>query len=449
MISLRRLWRGCALAVMGTAIFSGIVDAADGGPVLTLQESIDIALKQSVMVHSAREGVFGADSQKKEAFTGFLPKLSSSYNYLRYNTEPVFYFPGLPPLLPAGDVVSGTQNNYTWALEARQPLFAGGGILANYQAGKAGSEIARYDESVTTLDLVQDVKVSYFNILKAERLLDVAVQSVEQLKAHRDTAQSFFDVGLIPRNDLLRAEVELANGRQSLVRADNGVEMAKSKFNTVLRRNINTPTKVEDILSYQPITMPLDECLRIALENRPEIKSYSRRVEQAQSLVKVAQSEFFPSVNLLGHYERYGDTASLGGTVYKDRESWYVGVAANWNFWEWGRTKYRVDYRRSVENQINDSLQNIRDQVALDLKNAWLSAHEAEKQIQVTKAAIEQAEENFRISRERYKEQVGTSTDVLDAQTLLTRAKSDYFTALGDYNISLARLERAMASKLP
>jgi len=449
MISLRRLWYGCALVMLGAAILSGVAGAADSGPVLTLQESIDIALKQSVMVHSAKEGVFGADSQKKEAFTGFLPKLSTSYNYLRYNNEPVSYFPGIPPLLPAGYIVGGTRNNYTWALEARQPLFAGGGILANYQAGRAGSEIARYDESVTTLDLVQDVKIAYFNILKAERLLDVAVQSVELLKAHRDTAQSFFDVGLIPRNDVLRAEVELANGRQSMVKADNGVEMAKSKFNTILRRNINAPTKVEDILSYKPMTMPLDDCLRTALESRPEIKSYSRRVDQAQSLVKVAQSEFFPSVNLLGHYERYGDTASLNGTVYKDRESWYVGVAANWNFWEWGRTKYRVDYRRSVENQVNDSLQNIKDQVALDLKNAWLSAHEAEKQIQVTKAAIEQAEENFRISKERYKEQVGTSTDVLDAQTLLTRAKSDYFTALGDYNISLARLERAMASKLP
>lgn len=449
MISLKRLWCGCALAVLGAAIFSGAAGAADSGSVLTLQESIDIALKQSVLVHSAKEGVFGADSQKKEAFTGFLPKLSTTYNYLRYNNEPVSYFPGVPPLLPAGYMIVGTQNNYTWALEARQPLFAGGGILANYQAGKAGSEIARYDESVTTMDLVQDVKIAYFNILKAERLLDVAVQSVELLKAHRDTAQSFFDVGLIPRNDLLRAEVELANGRQSMVKADNGVEMAKSKFNTILRRNINTPTKVEDILSYKPMTMPLDACLKTAQENRPEIKSYSRRVDQAQSLVKVAQSEFFPSVNLLGHYERYGDTASLNGTVYKDRESWYVGVAASWNFWEWGRTKYRVDYRRSVENQVNDSLQNIRDQVALDLKNAWLSAHEAEKQIQVTKTAIAQAEENFRISKERYKEQVGTSTDVLDAQTLLTRARSDYFTALGDYNISLARLERAMASKLP
>ncbi|MCX5842593.1 MAG: TolC family protein, partial [Deltaproteobacteria bacterium] len=87
------------------------------------------------------------------------------------------------------------------------------------------------------------------------------------------------------------------------------------------------------------------------------------------------------------------------------------------------------------------------DQVTLEVKNSWLTLHEAEKQLAVTQKAIEQAEENYRITRERYHEQVGTSTDVLDAQTLLTRAKSDYFNALSDYNISMARLERAMGMR--
>jgi outer membrane protein len=123
-----------------------------------------------------------------------------------------------------------------------------------------------------------------------------------------------------------------------------------------------------------------------------------------------------------------------------------MGVAS-WNFWEWGRTKNRVDASRSRENQTAYALQNIKDQVTLEVKNSWLTLHEAEKQVAVTQKAIEQAEENYRISRERYHEQVGTSTDVLDAQTLLTRAKSDYFNALSDYNISMARLERAMGAR--
>jgi outer membrane protein len=192
---------------------------------LSLAESIDMAMKQSVLIHAAKEGVRGAEAQQKEAFTGFLPKFSTSYGYTRLNEDPYFVFPGVPPLIPAGNIITGTKDNYNWNVEARQPLFAGGGILANYGASRLGADIARMDEVATVQDLVQDVKVSYFNILKTARILAVAKQSVEQLKAHRDMAQGFFDVGIIPRNDLLYAEVELANGRQFLLRAENGVEI--------------------------------------------------------------------------------------------------------------------------------------------------------------------------------------------------------------------------------
>jgi outer membrane protein TolC len=282
------------------------------------------------------------------------------------------------------------------------------------------------------------------NILKASRILTVARQSLELLKAHRDTAQAFYDVGVIPKNDLLYAEVELANGRQFLVRAENGVEMAKSKFNTVLRREINAPVEIEDVLNDRPFEKPLDACIAAALENRPEIRSYALRLEQAKSLVTLARSEYYPNVGVVGNYAKYGDTPGVAGSPYRDQENWYVMAVANWTFWDWGKTKNRVDAGLSRENQAADILTNIRDQITLEVKNTFLLLHEAEKQVQVSKKAIEQAEENFRINTERYREQVGTSTDVIDAQTLLTKVRSDHDNALGDNSISRARLERAM-----
>jgi outer membrane protein len=420
------------------------VSTAEGDHLLTLQDSVNMALKQSVIIHSAREGVAGAEAQKKEAFTGFLPKLSTSYNYTRLQDAPSVTISGIPPVIPRTVMTTGTQDNYTWALEARQPLFAGGSILANYQVGSLGVEVARMDEKMVVLDIIQEVKFAYYNVVKAEKLLEVAVQAVKQLSAHKDTAQSFFDVGLIPRNDLLHAEVELANGQQLLVRSENAVDLARSKLNTVLRRGIETPMKVEDILAYQPFDKSAEDCLRVAQENRPEIKAYSLKVEQAKKMVSQAKSEFYPTVNLVGNYSRYGDTASLTGSAYKDQEDWYVMAVASWNFWEWGKTKNRVDASRSRENQMANTLTNVQDQITLEVKNAYLLMREAEKQIIVSQKTIEQAEENFRITQERYKEQVATSSEVLDAQTLLTRAKSDYTNALGDYHISHARLERAM-----
>jgi outer membrane protein len=425
-------------------VLGGAAYGADTVKPLSLFDSIDLALKQSVLIHAAQEGVRGAEAQRKEAFTGFLPKFSTSYGYTRLNEDPYFVFPGVPPLIPAGNIKTGTSDNYNWTVEARQPLFAGGGILANYEVSRLGTEIARLDETTTVQDLVQEVKIAYFNILKAGRNLAVARQSLERLTAHRDTAQGFYDVGIIPKNDLLYAEVELANGRQFLVRAENGLEMAKSKFNTVLRREINTPVEIDDILNDRSFAKPLASCIAAALGNRSEIRSYALHLEQAKSLVKLARSEYYPNVGLVGNYAKYGDTPGVAGSPYRDQESWYVMAVANWNFWEWGKTKYRVDAGLSRENQAADILTNIREQITLEVKNAYLLLHEAEKQAQVTEKAIEQAEENFRINTERYREQVGTSTDVIDAQTLLTKAKSDHDNALGDYSISRARLERAM-----
>ncbi len=417
---------------------------------MTLQESIDFALRESVLIHSAREGTKGAEATQKEAFTGFLPKFSASYGYTRLNEAPGFTMPGMtlskvPPLSTSPMTVqSGTEDNYNWGVEVRQPVFAGGAILANYEASRLGADIARIEESLSVQDTVLEVKAAYLNALKAEKLLTVANQTHEQLKAHRNVAQNFFEVGVIPRNDLLLSEVQLANGVQAVLRAENALALAQTKFNTTLRRDIDLPVRLVDILQYRPFTRTFEACLQTALERRGELKQVRLRQDQAREMVRAARSEYFPNVNLVGNYTRFGDEANVSGSDYKDPESWQVMAVANWNFWEWGRTKHRVEANRSRERQAADAVATLKDRITLDVKNAWLQAREAEKQVRVAQQTIAQAEENFRINEERYKEQVATSTDVLDALTLLTRAKSDHANALADCHLYQARLDRAM-----
>ncbi len=420
------------------------VSAEQAESVLTLQDSIDIALKQSVIIHSAREGVAVAEASKSEAISGFLPRLSTSYNYVRYNEAPSSTISGFPTPASKTVVTTGTENNYAWSIEARQTIFAGGGILANYEASKLGVSAAQMEEMGTVLDIVREVKIAYFNLIKAEKLLQVARQSVKQLEAHREAAQGFFDVGIIPRNDLLQAEVQLANGRQFLIRSENGLEMARAKLNTVLRREIDAPVRVDDVFDYETFGKSPEDCQKAALEKRPEIRACSVKVEQAREFVKLAESGFFPNVSLVGNYFRFGDTPAVAGSEFRDKENWQVMAVANWTFWEWGKTKSRVDQTKGLENQVADAFENVKDMIALEVKHAYLLLNESQRQIAVSQRAIEQAEENFRITNERYMEQVARSTDVLDAQNLLTRAKSDYTNAVGDYHIGLANLERAM-----
>jgi outer membrane protein TolC len=438
--------------VVSLLLSGGFLAAEDFKP-LTLAESIDLAVKQSFLLHSSKEGVRGAEAMQREAFTGFLPKFSTSYNYMRLNEDPSFTFPGstfsLPaPLgtgnIPANTFQTGTKDNYNWAVEIRQPLYAGGGIRAGYEASKTGVEIARFEEKLTFLDLVGEVRIAYFNILKAQRGVDVAIQSVKRLTAHRDVARAFYDEGMIPRNDLLRAEVEMTNGRHYLLQAENSLEMARAKFNTLVGRDINSPVAIEDILKETVFEKSLNYCIDEALRNRSEIKSYELRLKQAKSLVKQAESEYYPNLFLVGNYARYGDTPGVAGSPYRDQENWYVMAQANWNFWEWGKTRYRVDAGKSRETQTADMLAHARNQIVMEVKNNYLFLKEAEKQMPVAKQAIEQAQENFRISTERYHEQVGTATDVIDAQTILTMTLSNYHNYLGDLGIAKARLDRAM-----
>lgn len=413
-------------------------------PVMTLEESIEIALQNSSIIRIAKEGSKSAAAQKKEAFTGFLPKFSTSYSYTRLNEEPSVMLP-----FPPGEISTGTKDNYNWNIEAKQPLFAGGGITANYQASSIGENIAHWEETARYQDVVLDVKIAYLDILKVQRIRDVAQQSVEMLKAHRDVAENYFNVGMIPKNDLLHAEVELANGKQALIRSQNAVELAKSRFNTILKREILTSVEIVDVLNYEPFNQSFEECLNIARHTRPELKTAVLQSQQAEKMVRAAQSEFFPSVSVVGHYSRFGDELSVSGSEYKDMESWHVMAVANWNFWEWGKTKFRVDASKARENQATEASRELSDRVALEIKNAHLMLQEAESQIAVSQKLIEQAEENFRISEERYKERVATSTEVLEAQTLLTKAKSEYANALGDYNINYAKLQRAMGNIWP
>jgi outer membrane protein TolC len=363
-------------------------------------------------------------------------------------------FVGVPPplnaIIPNGtELIAGTQNNYNWAIEATQPLFAGGGILANYQANSIGEDAAHLEETAKYQDVVQEVKVAYFNILRAQRIQDATRQSVEMLGAHRDVAENYFNVGMIPKNDLLHAEVELANGKQALVRAKNAVELAKSSFNTVLKRKIFAPVEIVDILAYHPLNQSFEECLNVAQQARPELKISSLKAAQAGKLVRIAQSDYFPTLSLVGNYSRFGDNPSVSGSDFKDQESWYLMAVASWNFWEWGKTKFRVDASKAKENQALEASKELNDQITLEIKNAYLILQETESQIVVWQKVIEQAEENFRISEERYKERVATSTEVLDAQTLLTKAKSEYANALGDYNVNYAKLQRAMGTIWP
>jgi outer membrane protein TolC len=428
------------------AVFLGIPPAANAES-MTIDQCVAIALEQNLGIKQADENVAIAKARIGVSRAAFLPMLSMSYGYTRLDDEPTMLMPDMGPMFPASIIV-GTTDNYALAFDARQPIFAGGSIYYTYKASKTGQDVASYDKAAQMNDVVEQAKAAYYNVLKARRIRDASKSYVDMLEAHMKTAQAFYDVKMAPLNDLLRAEVELASGQRALLTAENSLKMAESQFNIVLRRAINEKVDLKDDMLAMRYSESLDSSIAIAIKERPEVRSARSRKMQSESLLKAAKGDYLPSINAAGHLERDGNAWDVNGSKYKDASSWYLTAAASWNFWEWGRTKSRVDESKARLSQSDMAVSQIEDRVSLEAKKAWLDLEDSSKQVEVAFSAIRRAEENYRVSAERYRERLGTGTEVLDAEALLTRARSDYASALGDNAIALARLERAMGIKI-
>jgi len=432
----------CILSVSPFFAFS--LGAEEVATPLSLSESIAIALERSTLVKASVYAVKGADYERKAAGTDFLPKINTAYGFTRFNEDPHMKSPAGEYSFYPIDMKIGDKERYQWNTYLTQPLFTGGALVSAYQIAKLGKDVAQENLNKARQEIILKVKEAYFTILKIQKIRTVALQAVEQVNSHVEVAQAFYDQEMIPRNDLLEAQVRFAQVKQDLIRADNGVEIAKAYFNTVLRREVSQPVEVEDILEYQPEVFSLDECANEAFQKRPEMREAEFTLEKTQKGVKLAKSRFFPTLSLVTDYQRMGEHADLGGNPYEDPERWMVTTLFSWDVWEWGKRHYQVSASRAKVAQAEELKKQVGDVIALEVKESYLNLTEAEKNIMVAKTAIDQAEENFKLNKEKYNEQMATTTDVLDAQTLLTQAQSNYYNALSDYHIAKAKLGRAM-----
>jgi len=407
---------------------------------LGLRDAIESALKANLEIKRSLEEIHAAEAVRHSSMTKFLPTLGTSYTYVHRNEERTS-----PSLLSGRDIVTSPQDQYTFATTFTQPVFTGFGLINEYKLSELVLDRAEVSAKLTRQNVILDAKNAYFSVLKSQKLLDVAYQTVASIASQKEVSENFYKVGLSPLNDLLQSQVQLANAKQQLTIAQNNLEIARTQFNTVLRRPVNMPVLLVDELDYSSFQESLDSCLAIAQKNRLEIQVADLDIEVAEKQVRLTERDYFPSVNLTGTYARTGDDWDAhGGEGISDSAGWNVQATASWDFWQWGRTGYGRKEKLARLSQSKYRKTEVLDSINLEVKQAYLRTKEAEQNIVTIEKAVEQAKENLRITEEQYKEQVATQTDVLVAQTLLTQTMTNYFNALYDFKIAHAVLMRAL-----
>ena len=418
--------------------FAAFSYAQDPIETLTLKKSIESAIEANLGLQSSKEETAAAMAAKKAQRTNFFPTLSASYGYNRIDAA-----------TETSGFIAVPKEQYEFVTSFSQPIFTGFALLRQYDIAGLGLSRAEVNERLVRQDIILDAKNAYFQLLQTQKLYKVAQETVVQITSQKEVADNFYQVGMTPLNDLLQAQVELANAKQDLIVAKNNMNNAESNFNTLLRRPIDTPVFIADILDYVPFEETLEYCFSEADKNRLEQKIVDLEIEIAGKELQVAKKDYYPSVGLEGSYFNRGTEWDVdGGTGIYDPSGWNVAAVARWNFWEWGRTSYGVKEKHSRLAQAELRKKQIVDNIQLEVKNAYLRTQEAERAIISVEKAVEQAKENLRINQERYKEQVSTQNDVLIAQTLLTRTMTNYYNALYAFKISKATLYRAIGQEV-
>jgi outer membrane protein TolC len=408
---------------------------------LSLEESIEIGLKNNFVIQVEDEKLIQAKMEKEEAHTYFFPKISSSFTYTRLDEAGKMTF-GLPDFgIPPISFKLTDANLYNLGFTLTQPIYTGNKIQSYYKKSIENIQRIGFDKDITCQDLILEIKKGYFNILKAEKMLQTAVSLKTSASEHRRIAEAFFNEGLVTKIDILKTKIFLTNTEQQILQAQNAVILLKSNFEFLLNSPLPEGFKVKDVLELQKELISLEHWLQLAFQQRPEIKKMESLSEMYQQDINIAKSELKPNI---AFFSNYNFDRGSAGAIDKWQNSWNLGIAAELNIWNKGETKYKIRKAESKkeENRKQQELQI--KAIMLEVKNAYTNLSSIIKEIETVKIAQDTSKENLRITNLLYKEGMATTTDVLDAQTELASAQNNYYQALYDYQTAYGILEKAV-----
>jgi outer membrane protein len=407
---------------------------------LTLASAIDMAYRANPTLQAARANIDLAKAGKEVAFAGFMPEVQLGFRDIVGKTGPPgFVLPTMPTDI--GNVAfGGAAEQFRVAeLRAQWTLWDFGRTTSRFGQSVIMEEIAglQFVRSQQTVGF--EVASAYFEALQAKASADIAEESVRRAKSVLKDAKNYLHRGTNIRNDVLRAEVFVKEMDLSVVRARTAEGVAIAKLNRAIGINPSQETQVVELADAPPFEQPLPECLQMAVENRREFGVVERGIAKAKLGENLAESQFMPRVYV-------GGLGSLQQMEQPDRFAQHAsaGVGIELGLNQGGK---RIGELRESKAEVNLAIargKEVCDQIAYEVKVAYLVIDDARERIKVSRAAVAQASENIRVVRSLFDQGDAIATDVIEAELTMTRAQQGYLIALYDYQTSLARLAYAL-----
>lgn len=358
------------------------------------------------------------------------PSVSYSWQRNQYPTQVV-------------TTVVGTQSSnhgYSQGINVSWPIWTFGKVEGAIDAARYQKNIADLTVYKTEADTKLAAVQAYYQYLEAVKLAEVQAQSVTDYASHLNNVQQQFDAGIVAKLDVLSSNVSLANAKQKSIAADNTRDVAEANLNNIMRIPMNTTLSPLDKNFPEPeFDLTMEQAILMAQKYRWELVEADYGVKAAEASLRSAKAGYLPTVSVGGGYS--WKEASVTAV---DKDDWAVQGGLSWSLWDGGATQASVKKADAAVKTAQETLLQAREKIELEVRQDYLNVLSYKEQIRAAEASVAQAEEAYKIATVRYSSGVGINLDVLDAELALNTARTNYITALYNYNIGLATLEHAM-----
>jgi outer membrane protein TolC len=440
-------WLGISAPLAGSAESSPPLRAFVTQP-LSLADAVNFSLQQNPKILTAQQDLEAAQGVVIQTRAIAIPKVRATGSYSGVQSTDVE-----SQTLPQGTFSFGAQQSWSSQIRLVQSLYEGGRILSSLRSAKLTKERALLNYQTVVADSVLEVQNAYYDVLLAQQQIIVQEKSVELLRSELADTMRRYEAGTVPRFNVLRAEVELANQQPKLIRARNSLRITKNQLANVLGFNIprdaleDLPLTLSDKLEAEPYQIDLTQAIATALERRTELGSLRKAQGLRYEDIVNAKATYKPSVQAFGGYEARSSmfTSDLTYDVY----GWMAGVQVTWDLFDGLRTKGKVKEAQALYQRAGVELDDTGRRIELEVRTSYSTFMEAKELLESQKKVVERAEEALRLATARSDAGTGTQLEVLSARTALTDAQTTTVQALHDYAAARARLERAMGLNVP
>ena len=434
------------LLAIGLPITAAITNAVPlpSGP-LTLDQALEFALTHNVTLRKGRQDLEEAQGLAIQQRAARLPRLAATGAYQQLDEARIerVQFSAAQPATPF-------LNNQSWNanLVVTQPIYAGGKYNSMARSSRLTREAALASYQALVANTLLEVRTAYSDVLLAVEQIVVQEASKKLLERELETARRSLEAGTVPRFNVLRAEVELANALPPLIRARNQERISRNTLALLLGCDIpadtgvDIPLRTADSLKAEPFEVSVGAALNAAWLRRPEIKAAQSTSQLRHEEVLQTRADLLPSLSGTAGYgvQNRNFIRDLDQTL----DGWTVGVQANWLLFDFGQTQAKVNMARAREERARLEVEDVRRRIELEVRTAFSLFMESKEVLVSQTRVIEQAEEAVRLVTARADAGSSTQLEVLSAQTALKLSRTQYSQALRDYTVARAKLERAM-----